>query len=119
MEKKGCEVEIILRTEGAVTIVAISGNLDGSTAAGAQEKIIPLLTEGCRLVFDMEQCEYISSAGLRLLLVIAKHLEKVGGAGTFASLTQQTVDVMAMTGFDNIFTSYASVAEAVNSIAKV
>lgn len=108
-------MEITTKSDHNITIVGISGNLDGNTAPMAQEKIIPLLTAGCRLVLDMEKCNYISSAGLRLLLVIAKQLDKVGGTGTYAALTQETNDVMKMTGFDNMFINYTTVTEAIKS----
>jgi anti-anti-sigma factor len=112
-------MEVTTKTDRDVTILSINGRLDGNTAPGAQGEIMPLLVTGCRLVFDMEKCDYISSAGLRLLLVIAKQLERVKGAGTFAALTSETLDVMKMTGFDNIFTSYRTVDEAVKSFGKV
>lgn len=108
-------MEIKIYTEQNITIIEISGALDGNTAPASQEKIMPLIVSGCRLVFTMEKCSYISSAGLRLLLVIAKQLDKIGGSGAFATLSQETKDVMQMTGFDNMFASYATVAEAIKS----
>ncbi len=111
-------MDISTKSERGVTVVSICGNLDGSTAGAAQEKIVPMLTAGCRLVIDMARCGYVSSAGLRVLLVIAKQLDRVGGSGAFAALNEQTVDVMTMTGFDNIFKSYGSVAEAIVAVEK-
>ncbi len=111
-------MEITTQTENEVTIIGVSGNLDGNTASAAQEKILPLVTSGCRLVFDMAKCNYISSAGLRLLLVIAKQINKVGGAGAYAALTQETSDVMKMTGFDNMFTSFPTTDEAIKSFGR-
>jgi anti-anti-sigma factor len=112
-------MEIQTKTDHDITIIGINGNLDGNTAPVAQEKILPLLTTGGRFVFDMEKCDYISSAGLRLLLVVAKQLEKVSGSGAFATLTPEILDVMTMTGFDNIFMSYQTVDEAMKSLEKV
>ncbi len=112
-------MEINTRIDQNITIIEVSGNLDGNTTPVAQEKIMPLLTAGCRLVFDMGKCNYISSAGLRLLLVIAKQLNKVGGTGAYAALTQETNDVMKMTGFDNMFVSYPTVNEAVKFFGTV
>ena len=106
-------MEITAKTDQKLTIIGISGNLDGNTAPAAQERILPLVTTGCRLVFDMEKCNYISSAGLRLLLVVAKQIHRVGGIGAYAALTQETSDIMKMTGFDNMFTSYPTLDEAV------
>ncbi|MGD0338949.1 MAG: STAS domain-containing protein [Bacteroidota bacterium] len=112
-------MEINTKIEQNITVIEVSGNLDGNTAPVAQEKIMPLLISGCRLVFDMGKCNYISSAGLRLLLVIAKQLDRVGGTGAYAALTQETNDVMKITGFDNMFISYPTVTEAVKSFGKI
>jgi anti-anti-sigma factor len=112
-------MEVTTKTDHHITIISISGNLDGNTAPVAQEKIIPFLTAGCHIIFDMEKCIYISSAGLRLLLVIAKQLDRVGGTGAYAALTQETNDVMKMTGFDNMFINYPTVNEAVKSFGTV
>ena len=111
-------MEVTTRIDRDTTVFSISGRLDGNTAPVAQEKIMPLVAAGCRLVFDMEKCDYISSAGLRLLLVVAKQLGRVKGVGTFAALTPEILDVMNMTGFDNIFASYQTVDEAMKSFEK-
>lgn len=108
-------MEITTRLEKSITIITLRGKLDGTTAPQAQQNIIPLLTSGCRMVFDMAACDYISSAGLRLLLVMAKQLEKIGGTGAFASVHQEVNDVMEMTGFNNIFASYPDVPSAIRS----
>lgn len=111
-------MEIKTATQGEVTIVEVSGNLDGSTAPQAQEKIMPLVVPNCLLVLDVGQCHYISSAGLRLLLMIAKQLANKEGRGVLAGLSEEIKDVMEMTGFDHIFKSYDTVSEAIEAIRK-
>jgi anti-sigma B factor antagonist len=103
------------RTEG-IEIVCFDGSLDGATAPGAQEKLLPLIVPDCLLVLDMQKCKAISSAGLRLLLMTAKQVLKVRGRAVLAGLSEEIRDVMQMTGFENIFPSYATVAEAMEEL---
>ena len=111
-------MEIKTATQGEVTVIEVSGKLDGSTAPQAQEKIMPLVVPNCLLVLDVSQCHYISSAGLRLLLMIAKQLANKEGRGVLAGLSEEIKDVMEMTGFDHIFKSYDTVSEAIEAIRK-
>ena len=109
-------MEIGVRSEGSVTVIAIKGSLDGNTSAQALETILPLAVANCRLLFDMKECNYISSAGLRLLLMIAKELKRNEGRGVFAALAEETKDVMKMTGFDTILEDYETLSQAMETL---
>jgi anti-sigma B factor antagonist len=111
-------MNIALKEQDRVTIIQIEGNLDGKTSQEAQNTIMPLIVPGCLLVFDLEKCTMISSAGLRVLLMFAKQIKLNGGKGVLSGLTEEVRDVMKMTGFDNIFDSYENLAEAVESVTK-
>ncbi len=111
-------MEINFTKKNNITIIAISGNLDGTTAPNAQEKILPVITSECRLVFDMKECGYISSAGLRILLMFAKQITKVGGKGALIGLSEEIKEVMKMTGFEHIFHHYESIAQAEQAFRK-
>jgi anti-sigma B factor antagonist len=111
-------MEITFEEQGKVTIIKIAGNLDGRTSQEAQDKIIPLIVPDCLLVFDMEKCMMISSAGLRVLLMFAKQIKVNGGKGALSGLTEEVRDVMKMTGFDNIFDSFSNLSEAIDSVIK-
>jgi anti-sigma B factor antagonist len=111
-------MEITFKEQERVTIIQIQGNLDGRTSQEAQDKIMPLIVPGCLLVFDMEKCMMISSAGLRVLLMFAKQIKINGGKGALSGLTEEVGDVMTMTGFDNIFDSYMTLAGAIDSVVK-
>lgn len=111
-------MEIKIENQNGVNLIKIIGNLDGTTAQQAQDTIVPLLLNKSLLVFNMEECPYVSSAGLRVLLVIAKKLANIGGKGALANVPDEVKDVMEMTGFDNIFKTFKSVVEAVEAIKK-
>lgn len=93
-------------TRESITVFELVGRLDVNTSPEVQAKVMESLLPDCRIILDMSGCNYVSSAGLRALLVIAKQLSKVSGQGALVGLLEEVKDVMAMTGFDNIFMSY-------------
>jgi anti-anti-sigma factor len=111
-------MEIKNFTQEGHIIVELSGNLDSVTVSQAEEKIVPLICSKACMVMDLTKCNYISSAGLRLLLMVAKQLTSQGGWLTLAGLCEEIKDVMEMTGFSCFFKSYSNVPEAIEAIRK-
>jgi len=110
------EIKTVTRDE--VTVIEVSGDLDANTVPQAQDEIMPLIVPGCRLVLDMSKCRYVSSAGLRLLLMVAKRLKAEGGQWCLASLSEEVMDVMEMTGFAQFFKTFDTVSAAVEAVRK-
>ena len=109
-------MEINFRDAGRVKIVELSGEVDGKTAPQAQEKILPLVKDGCRLVLDMSQVGFMSSAGLRFLLSLRRQVPASGNL-VLTSLPEQIKDTMAITGFLELFTIFNTTQEAVNFLS--
>jgi len=109
-------MELKTSTRDGITVIEISGSLDGNTAPKAQEEIMPHAVSGCRLVLDLAKCNYISSAGLRVLLMIAKHLSAQEGQYALACVSEEIKDVMDMTGFSSFFKTYDSVPKAIDAV---
>ena len=85
------------------TTLAIDGRLD-TTTAPSLEKIINEDIEGTKdLILDMSGLEYISSAGLRVLLGAQKKMQKIGSM-TLKHVSENVMDVLEMTGFADILT---------------
>ena len=112
-------MEIKTSAQDGVTIIKLSGSLDSNTVDGAQEKILPLLSvSNMSLVLDLKECGYISSAGLRLLLMAAKQLSTQNSVLVLSGLSDEIKDVMEMTGFNNFFKAFDTVAAAVKAVNK-
>jgi len=109
-------MEVQTTTSDNVTIVEISGSLDANTAPQAENEILPFIVPKCLLVLDMSKCQYVSSAGLRLLLTIVKRLKTTEGKWGMAGLSQEIMDVMEMTGFSRFFKIYDTVSTAIKTI---
>jgi len=111
-------MEITTTVKDGVSIISIAGSIDSNTAAQAQEQILPLIEPKCCLVLDLGKCDYISSAGLRVLLMTAKQLAAKNGQWAFAGLSEEIKDVMDMTGFSGFFKTFSTVEEAAEEVKK-
>jgi anti-sigma B factor antagonist len=96
------EITVTQATNPALTLVAISGDLDGKTSSQAQDQVMPLVRENAHLVLDMAKVAYMSSAGLRFLLSIGRQLPDTARM-VLVGLSQQLMDTMRVTGFLELF----------------
>ena len=109
----GRSMDITMRTQNGVTVVAFAGNLDSNTSPQAQQAIDGILASGGRkMVVDFTALDYISSAGLRVLLGTAKRLTGAGGALHLFGLNETVREVFAISGFSTILAVFATEAEA-------
>jgi anti-anti-sigma factor len=99
--------------EGAITILHLAGRLDASRAPAAGQRIDAAIDAGARqLVLDLAGIEYISSAGLRLLLTTAKRVQHVHGRLVLAAPSAQARQILIMAGFPAIVPVADSIAQA-------
>ncbi len=102
---------------GEVAIVKLAGRLDSSAAQPAEESFARVLEGGTpHLAIDMSQLEYISSAGLRVLLVVAKKVQQAKGKMVLFGLVPHVSEVFSVSGFDKIFAIQPDAAAAVASV---
>jgi anti-anti-sigma factor len=106
-------VNIGTRTHNDVTVVAFVGNLDSKTSPEAQQAIDGILAGGGRkLVVDFTALDYISSAGLRVLLGTAKRLSGSGGGLRLCGLNRTVREVFDISGFSTILAVFPTEADA-------
>jgi anti-sigma B factor antagonist len=85
--------------EGSKLMVALSGRLDTSAAPGAQNEILGALGDVTELVYDLENLEYISSAGLRILIASLKEMKAKDGSMTLINVSEGVREILDLTGF--------------------
>lgn len=85
------------------TILKIEGRLDTTTAQELETAIASLPSNTTELVLDMEKLEYISSAGLRVILS-AQKMMAVRGTMKVVSVNETIMEVFEITGFVDILT---------------
>lgn len=89
--------------EGAILIMSPEGRLDAQTAPMFQTKVLERIEGGdSMLLLDLEKLEYISSAGLRVILVAAKKLKEKNGRIVVCALAEGVKEVFRISGFDSI-----------------
>ncbi|HZJ01458.1 MAG TPA: STAS domain-containing protein [Gemmatimonadaceae bacterium] len=109
-------MEISTRTSNDIHIVAISGSLDSGTSPEAQKALDAVLAGARKVALDFSALDYISSAGLRVLLGAAKKLRASGGTLRMFGLNQSVREVFEISGFSAILAVYPSEAEAVGAM---
>ena len=85
------------------TIIKIVGRLDTTTAPDLGKTINEDIADTENLVLDFKKLEYISSAGLRVLLSAQKKMQKLG-AMKLTNVCEDVMEVFEMTGFSDILT---------------
>lgn len=108
-------MEISTRTSDDTSIVAIAGSLDSTTAPEAQKALDAVLASAKKVALDFSQLDYISSAGLRVLLGAAKKLRGSGGTLRMFGLNQSVREVFEISGFSSILSIYPTEAEALGA----
>jgi anti-anti-sigma factor len=110
-------IEIRQEQEGPFKVLALAGRLDTETAVDVELALQDLLGAGERqFIIDLAGIGYVSSAGLRVLLSLAKQLD--GGKGTLrlCGLNASVKQVFDVAGFSKLFTIFPDRASATKSL---
>ena len=85
------------------TVVELVGRLDTTTAPSLEKMLNEDIEENKNLIFDFKGLEYISSAGLRVLLATQKRMQKIGSMKVI-NVCEEVMEVFEITGFADILT---------------
>ena len=111
-------MEIEERTEGSAVVVSLNGRLDGVSGPDLEARIDAVVERGdVRLVLDCDQMDYVSSAGLRVLLIGARKCQQGGGKMAIAALKPECRSVMEMSGFLSIIECHETSEAALAAVA--
>lgn len=110
-------MNIEVKTEGDIAIAVISGEIDSKTAPQAQEKLLPITIKYNKLVLDMSKVTFLSSAGLRTLLLLYRQTTAKSGKIVLIGLSEEIKDTMSMTGFLKFFVIANSLEEGLKALA--
>lgn len=91
-------------TTSQINVVRLIGEIDATSAAVVQQKIIPMSVPGCKIILDLAKVAYMSSAGLRMLLSLYRQISGNQGSIVLVGLSDELKDTMSMTGFLGFFT---------------
>jgi anti-anti-sigma factor len=106
-------VQIHTSKEGNGTVVQLQGKVDATSAPSVEQALVGVIDQGeKRLVLDCAGLDFISSAGLRSLLLAVKKMKAAGGGISLAALQPNVKEVFDISGFSALFTIHGSRADA-------
>ena len=109
-------MEIILEKQDAVSVFRLNGRLDSNTSQGFEEKVFGAISDGSKsMVIDFKDIDYISSAGLRVILKATKALRREKGKIMLCSMQDYVKEVFEIAGFDTFLPIVGSMDEALQS----
>ena len=104
---------MLIEQQGDITIIAPRKSVDVSTAPELEQFIVNQIDNGARnMIIDLSQVDYISSVGLRVMLLAAKKLRKLEGTVIFSGLNDLVLEVFELTGLTKVLTTVKDIASA-------
>ena len=111
-------MKITVAQESGITLIRISGSLDSLTCDEAQAVFDERIKNNeIRMVVDLSEVDYLSSAGVRVLLPALKSARQRGGDLYLAGLQEHVRKVLALAGFASIFKTFVTTEGAVGAFA--
>jgi anti-anti-sigma factor len=96
-------MNITNRDENDIKIVYIKGEMDTNTSPEVQSQLDQLRNDGVKkILLNLEKLDFISSAGLRVLLATAQQLKAAGGDLRVCQLNKETKEVFDISGFSTL-----------------
>jgi anti-sigma B factor antagonist len=110
-------LEMTHELRNGALILRPTKRIDSSTAKSFEEQTNALIAGGAKkVVMDFSDVDYISSAGLRVVLTTAKRAKAEGGGLTLCGEQSNVKDVLEVSGFASIFGVHANVDEALKAL---
>ena len=109
-------VKITTKEYKRVDLIQVDGRIDSSTAPQLEQALTKIIDEGrYRIVVDLSETDFMSSAGLREIVTALKKAKRGAGDLRLAQPSDRVREVLEMAGLDTIFRIFSTQAEAVGS----
>ena len=109
-------MEIIEEKQGGINIFKLNGRLDSNTSQGFEKKLFQAISDGSKtMVVDFKDLDYISSAGLRVILKATKAIKREDGRIMLCSMQDYVKEVFEIAGFDSFLPIVATMDDALDS----
>lgn len=111
------EITITEAKRAGVLVLELAGTVHGGNAEEFEDGLLDRIAAGERLfLLDCTRLEYVSSAGVRSLMVLARRLREVGGKMAMCGVNRNVSDILDISGLDSVFGVYDSEEEAMRSL---
>ena len=111
-------MEIETGRESGVLVLSVVGRIDGTNSRAFQDDLRDRIQPGdTSMVVDLSRTDYVSSAGLRILLLQARATGRGGGRMVLCQPNSIVMEVLEMSGFDKAIGIYPDAASAASALA--
>jgi anti-sigma B factor antagonist len=112
----GKYMEIIEENQGGINIFKLNGRLDSNTSQGFENKIFQAIDDGSKsMIIDFKDLDYISSAGLRVILKATKALKREEGKMMLCDMQDYVKEVFEIAGFDSFLPIVSTMDDALQA----
>lgn len=112
-------MDIVERAQNHITVFSISGRLDSSASQEFDKRIVLAMGNGVRnIVVDCQKLDYITSAGLRVIVKTAKKLSPENGKIILCSMADYVKEVFEIAGFDAFLPIVPTIEEALEMVGR-
>ena len=116
--KETVSVKVTIERDGDTLVAMAEDRVDGTNASEFQQALEAAISDADRIVIlDCDQLSYISSAGLRVILLTARALQRQNSKFAVCSLSEQIREVFEISGFDKIIPVHATRADALGALS--
>jgi anti-anti-sigma factor len=106
-------MDVSLEERGEIVIIRVKGRLDAASSPQLQAAINTVIDGGhFKILLNFSDVDYLSSAGMRLLLAVSKKLGSLEGKVVACNLSDDVMEVIKMAGFDKVIEFYPNEAES-------
>ena len=109
-------MEITPRHQDDILVLDMAGRLDTSTSGSAHDAVVDFAKSGAkRIVLNLDKLEYVSSAGLRVLLTLARLLQSANGEMKIGHANGVVKDALQTSGFNSLIKIFDNETSAIKS----
>jgi len=110
-------MELVITQEADISVWSIRGRLDTVSAPQLEERLGQWFEQaGTKLIFDLAELDYVSSAGLRVFLITAKKMKTRNGKLGMACLRQTVREVFTISGFIALIPAFDTLEAAIKAV---
>jgi len=110
-------MEVDIMNAGDVKILSVRGRVDANTSEALQEVVLETAHQNQKLLLDLSQVDYMSSAGLRVMLLLHREIHDNEGRVILVGLQDRIRDAMQITGFLKHFAVVSDVKTGLEMMA--
>lgn len=109
-------MDINFQKSGDIKIIEMDGELNSDTSSEVYDAINEQISPTDRVILDMRKVRYMSSAGIRTLLLVYRSLSNGGGKVVLVGLSEELRDVLSITGFLEFFNTQNTVDAGLQAV---